>query len=146
MRGLINFNIRILFFISYLSCLLCLSCLMSACHRANTAQISSEWQIFDYPDMNGTAYIIFKNNKVKGIICANVAGIQGRVNLSHECTKEQYDALRERFESFGARYLGKTDKPDLTDYPDLSAYLTFIMSSDEMHELWQNLGLEEKEE
>ena len=98
--------------------------------------------IFDYPEMNGRAYLIYKHKKVKGIICADIQGIQGRVCLSHPCNQEEYLALKEKFEKLGARYLGKTKSPDIKEYPDLSAYLTFIMSDDEMHQLWRELGLE----
>lgn len=104
---------------------------------------ATQWQVYDYPEMNGTAYISFNKNKVKGIICADVQGIQGRMNISHEATIEQFENLKEKFEEYGATYKGLTETPDIKDYPDLSAYLTFVLSDDELHELWRNLGLEE---
>ena len=76
------------------------------------------------------------------VLCANVAGIQGRFNLSHECTDSQFLKLKQNLIDYGAEYLGETKNPEVKNYPDLSMYLTFVISSDELHEIWKTLGLE----
>lgn len=76
------------------------------------------------------------------VLCADVAGIQGRFNLSHECTVSQFLELKQNLINYGAEYLGETKNPEVKNYPDLSMYLTFVISSDELHEIWKTLGLE----
>ena len=98
--------------------------------------------VIDYKDYNGYLYTSFKNQKMNGLLCADVAGIKGSLKISHDCTEAQYTALKEKLSENGADWLCETTSPDTADYPDLSMYLTFVISSDELHEIWKSLGLE----
>ncbi len=127
----------------FLLILLITTALFTSCKRAQkAARTDIEWQKYTYKDYNGYLYTSFKKNKMNGLLCADVAGIKGSLKISHECTEDQYDALKERLSENGATWICETNTPDTTDYPDLSMYLTFVISSDELHEIWKSLGLE----
>lgn len=61
-------------------------------------------------------------------------------NVQKNSTKKIPELLVQNLE---ATYVNSSEQPDLTDYPDLSMYLSFVMSSDELHEIWACLELEE---
>lgn len=113
-----------------------------SCKRTENFDSLKTWQKFTYSDYNGFLYIQHKENRMDAVLCADVAGIQGRFNLSHECTDSQFLKLKQNLIDYGAEYLGETKNPEIKNYPDLSMYLTFVISSDELHEIWKTLGLE----
>ena len=138
-KSLIHFIITVFAFIF-------LSVFISSCHRAQLIPEGTEWKKFTYEDYNGYLYTAQYNGKVHGILCFNYIGLQGHAILEHDCTPEQYKKIPDNIiNNLNATYLGDSDKPDLTDYPDLSMYLSFVISNDELHEIWANLELEEKE-
>ncbi|MBQ5998105.1 MAG: hypothetical protein IJL70_01370 [Treponema sp.] len=127
----------------FLLTLLITAALLASCKRASKiVRTDIEWQKYTYKDYNGYLYTSFEKNKMNGLLCADVAGIKGRLEISHDCTKEQYQNLKFRLQNSGATWLCQTQTPDIAEYPDLSMYLTFVISSDELHEIWKNLGLE----
>ena len=117
-----------------------LSATITSCHAEKNEAVV--WQKYTYKDYNGYLYTSFKNQKMNGLLCADVAGIKGSLKISHDCTEAQYAALKERLTENGAAWICETTSPDTADYPDLSMYLTFVISSDELHEIWRSLGLE----
>ena len=118
-----------------------LSATITSCHAVKKEE-PAVWQKYTYKDYNGYLYTSFKNQKMNGLLCADVAGIKGSLKISHDCTEAQYTALKEKLSENGADWLCETTSPDTADYPDLSMYLTFVISSDELHEIWKSLGLE----
>ena len=115
--------------------------IISSCHAVKKEE-PAVWQKYTYKDYNGYLYTSFKNQKMNGLLCADVAGIKGSLKISHDCTEAQYTTLKEKLSKNGADWLCETTSPDTADYPDLSMYLTFVISSDELHEIWKSLGLE----
>lgn len=113
-----------------------------SCKRTENFDSLKAWQKFTYSDYNGFLYIQHNENRMDAVLCADIAGIQGRFNLSHECTDSQFLKLKQNLIDYGAEYLGETKNPEIKNYPDLSMYLTFVISSDELHEIWKKLGLE----
>ncbi|MDE5899696.1 MAG: hypothetical protein K2H09_10625 [Treponemataceae bacterium] len=110
--------------------------------KTDSAQQRPVWHTFSYEEYNGILYTAWEAGTAKGVLCGTIAGISGSVRLNHACTAEQFEVLKERLVENGADYLGTADEPDLDGYPDLSAYLPFVMSSDERDALWRSLGLE----
>lgn len=118
-----------------------------SCHKRNTLPDNLTWDKYSYEDYDGFLYVTHFDEKVTGILCFNYIGLQGYAKLEHACTEEQFKDIRKNItENLNADFLGTSEKPDLTEYPDLSAYINFVVSSDELHEIWQELGLEKNDE
>ena len=101
------------------------------------------WSKYSYEQYDGYLYIGQKGKKIHIVLCLNVAGIEGSFKMQHECTPQRFETVKQKLNELGATYLGDVAKPDTENYPDLSAYITFVMSSDELHQLWVQFGLEE---
>lgn len=117
------------------------SFLALSCHRAEPELDS--WSVFTYEEYDGRLYASQFNNKVYIVLCGNFAGIEASLKLNHECSPEQFEIFKEKLVEAGCESKGEAEKPDIEGYPDLSQYLTFVFSSDELHELWAQFGLEE---
>ena len=115
-----------------------------SCHQKEKIPEGTVWEKFIYEEYGGYLYVAHYNEKVHGILCFNYLGLQGHAILEHECTEEQYKKIPELLvQNLEATYVNSSEQPDLTDYPNLSMYLSFVMSSDELHEIWACLELEE---
>lgn len=126
-----------------LSCICVLLFAFSAIGCASLKPKPTLWQQFSYPEYEGYLYIArTADNTLHLAICGNFMGIEASIRTTHACTEEQFSALKGILESQGCSYKGEVFEPDTSNYPDLSAYLTFIFSSDELHELWKGYGLE----
>ena len=121
------------------SAILVSSCFFS-CHRAEP--FPQSWSKFTYEEYDGLLYAALQGEKVKIVLCGNFAGIEASVKIDHKCSEEQFELFKEKLVEMGCLYLGEFEKPEIKDYPDLSMYLTFVFSSDELHELWAQFGLE----
>lgn len=133
---------KILFvFYIFISLFFCASCIRQKLPEENPSFV---WEKFSYKDYNGYLYVTLnaENGELLGILCADISGIKGRLRLNHVCTEEQFKNLKNNLCDMGATYLGAEKTPDFSDYPDLSMYLTFVISHDELDEIWQKLGLE----
>lgn len=62
--------------------------------------------------------------------------------MTHPCTQSQYQALGPLLGAQGLTFTGTVPEPDTAGYPDLSAYIGLVFSSDELHALWVSYGLE----
>lgn len=121
-----------------------ISLIFTACHKKDSIPEGIVWHKFTYEEYGGYLYVSHYNEKVHGILCFDYIGLQGHARLEHECTEEQYKDIPELLvKNLEATYVNSSEKPDLSDYPDLSMYLSFVMSSDELHEIWACLNLEE---
>ncbi|MCR5725749.1 MAG: hypothetical protein K6G80_11760 [Treponema sp.] len=119
-----------------------LCCLILAACKAH---VPAGWQAYDYAEYDGTLYIghTEKNGGVLHLVlCGSFSGIEASVKITHACTRTQFSALKAVLEAQGCRYLGEVATPDTSGYPDLSAYISMVFSSDELHELWAGYGLE----
>lgn len=128
--------------------LLCLTVFLAlsifGCKRQEKIPEGTVWQKFEYPEYGGYLYVAHYNETVHGILCFDYVGLQGHAVLEHECTAEQYkDIPALLVKNLEATFVSSSGSPDLTDYPDLSMYLNFVISADELHQIWANLGLEE---
>lgn len=103
------------------------------------------WKRYSYPEYKGYLYTQFEEGKVNAVICGEMSGIRGAMKLDHVCTQEQYDELHQKLIEQNGEYMGLVRKPKTWGYPDLSAYLTFVFSYDELHGIWCDFGLEEEE-
>lgn len=124
-----------------------LTILISGCslfHRTPKVPKDAVWNKYTYYEYDGFLYTTWEKGMMYGIICANVAGIQGSFILTHKATEEQFYKVHENLLRLELDFIEETKVVDKTDYPDLSMYLSFIMSHDELYELWGELGLEEK--
>ena len=118
-----------------------LSFLVLSCHRAEPELDS--WSVFTYEEYQGRLYASHFKDKVYIVLCGNFAGIEASLKLNHACTQEQFEIFKEKLVEAGCESRGEAEKPDVEGYPDLSQYLTFVFSSDELHDLWTQFGLEE---
>lgn len=132
---------KILFvFYIFISLFFFVSCIRPKLPEENPSFV---WEKFSYKDYNGYLYVTLNSEKeLLGILCADISGIKGRLRLNHSCNEEQFKNLQKNLCDMGASYLGAEKTPDFSDYPDLSMYLTFVISHDELDEIWQKLGLE----
>jgi hypothetical protein len=118
-----------------------LSFLVLSCHRAEPELDS--WSVFTYEEYQGRLYASHFKDRVYIVLCGNFAGIEASLKLNHACTQEQFEIFKEKLVEAGCESRGEAEKPDVEGYPDLSQYLTFVFSSDELHDLWAQFGLEE---
>ena len=118
-----------------------LSFLILSCHRAEPELDS--WSVFTYDEYQGRLYASHFKDRVYIVLCGNFAGIEASLKLNHACTQEQFEIFKEKLVEAGCESRGEAEKPDVEGYPDLSQYLTFVFSSDELHDLWTQFGLEE---
>ena len=117
------------------------SFLVLSCHRAEPELDS--WSVFTYEEYQGRLYASHFKDRVYIVLCGNFAGIEASLKLNHACTQEQFEIFKEKLVEAGCESKGEAEKPDVEGYPDLSQYLTFVFSSDELHDLWTQFGLEE---
>ena len=118
-----------------------LSFLVLSCHRAEPELDS--WSVFTYEEYQGRLYASHFKDRVYIVLCGKFAGIEASLKLNHACTQEQFEIFKEKLVEAGCESRGEAEKPDVEGYPDLSQYLTFVFSSDELHDLWTQFGLEE---
>ena len=118
-----------------------LSFLVLSCHRAEPELDS--WSVFTYEEYQGRLYASHFKDRVYIVLCGNFAGIEASLKLNHACTQVQFEIFKEKLVEAGCESRGEAEKPDVEGYPDLSQYLTFVFSSDELHDLWTQFGLEE---
>ena len=118
-----------------------LSFLVLSCHRAEPELDS--WSVFTYEEYQGRLYASHFKDRVYIVLCGNFAGIEASLKLNHACTQERFEIFKEKLVEAGCESRGEAEKPDVEGYPDLSQYLTFVFSSDELHDLWTQFGLEE---
>lgn len=132
-------KIKIIIFLLFIT-------LFSSCHRAKPIEEHPYliWEKYTYRDYNGFLYLYHdeKKEELTALLCADISGIKGRLRLSHECIGEEFSALNQKLCGLGASFLGRVESPDFSEYPDLSMYLTFVISRDELSQIWKNLGLE----
>ena len=117
-----------------------LSFLVLSCHRAEPELDS--WSVFTYEEYQGRLYASHFKDRVYIVLCGNFAGIEASLKLNHACTQERFEIFKEKLVEAGCESRGEAEKPDVEGYPDLSQYLTFVFSSDELHDLWTQFGLE----
>lgn len=115
--------------------------LLASCHRAIPPAPES-WRVFSYPEYGGTLYAARQENVLLLVVCGSFSGIDASLRLRHECTESQFAVFAERLVEAGCADLGEAVSPDTEGFPDLSVYLSFVLSSNELHELWSRFGLE----
>lgn len=112
---------------------------------ASCAQKPAQWQKYTYPEYDGYLYLAHtpaKGGTLHLALCGNFSGIEASVRIQHACTQMQFAALGTILAGQGLSYVGDVSAPDVTGYPDLSAYISFVFSSDELDELWKSYGLD----
>ena len=112
-----------------------------SCHRAEP--LPESWDKFTFPEYQGFVYSAQMNEKVYLVLCGNFAGIEASLKINHACTAGQYEIFKEKVVEAGSEKIGQVPSPETEGYPDLSVYITFVFSSDELHDLWAQFGLEE---
>lgn len=117
------------------------SFLVISCHRAEPELDS--WSVFTYEEYQGRLYASLFKDRVYIVLCGNFAGIEASLKLNHLCTQEQFEIFKEKLIEAGCESKGEAEKPDVKGYPDLSNYVSFVFSSDELHDLWSQFGLED---
>ncbi len=115
-----------------------------SCVRGERQNVT--WQKYRYKDYDGFLYISNSNDILTVNIVAVFAGIEAQIKMTHECTREQFENIKEKLLEYDAEYVGEVDKVDTKNYPDLSGYISLVLSYDDIHAIWQEFGLEEKYE
>ena len=105
--------------------------------------IKGEWDCYMLEGYDAVLYLKLKGNNVEATLAGNFAGIECSIVLTHECSKEQYEKAKVIIKENNGEYIGKRYSIDKKTYPDLSMYIPFVFSQDELHELWEMFGLEE---
>ncbi len=131
---------------AFLFSLCILLAVFTACKKTNA---SAGWDSFamqrDYfgiQSEHATIYTKNSDSKLYITLCANISGINCSIKLDHDCNAGQYENIKSTLQENGGIFKGKVTEPDTKNYPDLTDYLKLVMSSDEMHGLWQRLELE----
>ena len=103
------------------------------------------WHRYYEPQNKAFLYISEKDGTLSAVVCTYVAEIDldCSFRLSHPCTQEQFALVQEKLVENGMEPRGSTDKPDTAGYADMSDYIPFVLSSDELAQLWLRLGLGE---
>ncbi len=126
-------------FIHFIAFLL-ISFLVVSCHRADPEP--ENWNKYTLPEYQGYVYAGQRNDKLHLVLCGNFAGIEASLKIKHDCTDEQFEIFKEKVIEAGSEALGEVPAPETEGYPDLSVYVKFVFSSDELHDLWHQFGLE----
>lgn len=102
-----------------------------------------EFHIFSVKEYDVKLYAGFKKNMFYAVVAGDMEGIECSVVLKHACTASQFDEAISRLKDLTDNYYGTTNEIDLEKYPDLSAYVSLVLSYDDRREIWTSLGLEE---
>ena len=113
---------------------------LSSCHRADLEP--EVWQKFTFPEYQGFVYAGLKDEKLHLVLCGNFAGIEASLKIKHDCTEEQFEIFKQKVVEAGSEFIEEVPAPETEGYPDLSMYITFVFSSDELHDLWSQFCLE----
>ena len=103
--------------------------------KNKAAQPQEVWHEYIEEEHNARIYIQHIDQNIAIVACLSI-------HLNHSCTTEQFTKVQDILIQNKAIYKGTVSQPDTTDYPNLTDYLPLVMSSDEMHEMWAQLGLE----
>ena len=110
--------------------------------KNKAAQPQEFWHEYIEEEQNARIYIQHIDQNIAIVACLSIAGIDCSIHLNHSCTTEQFTKVQDILIQNKAIYKGTVSQPDTTGYPNLTDYLPLVMSSDEMHEMWQQLSLE----
>lgn len=115
-----------------------------SCYKKNEFGIKKNitWYTYTYSEFNGTLYTSFDNEILIFVICGTISGINCSLKINHVCSEEQFKNIKSKLESLGCKYIGTAVRPNIDGYPDLSQYISFVVSSDELNQIWSSLGLE----
>ncbi len=114
------------------------------CVCCKKRQPVAEWYEYYEAEHDVRAYVSNSEEALHVVLCLYVSEIDSNcsLRLDHACTAAQFTELRQRLEQRGVEYRSPVAEPDTEGYPDLSPYIPFVLSSDERHEIWRELGLE----
>lgn len=110
--------------------------------RKNSEKRITQWHEYFEQEHNSRIYLNNQKEDISIVVCTCIAGIECSIHLNHSCTEEQFSAIQNMLKQNGIEYRGIAEQPDTEGFPDLTDYLPLVMSSDEMHEMWRQLGLE----
>lgn len=113
---------------------------LSSCHRADLEP--EVWQKFTFPEYQGYVYAGLLDEKLHLVLCGDFAGIEASLKITHDCTEAQFEIFKQKVVEAGSEYIGEVPSPETDGYPDLSVYISLVFSSDELHDLWAQFGLE----
>ena len=82
------------------------------------------------------------DEKLHLVLCGDFAGIEASLKITHDCTEAQFEIFKQKVVEAGSEYIGEVPSPETDGYPDLSVYISLVFSSDELHDLWAQFGLE----
>ena len=136
----------VLLFSSIIMLFLSISVIVLCVWRKNSKrQRAAEWYEYYEPERNARVYVSNNAETLHVVLCLNVAEIDTDCSLrfDHACTEDQFGTIRELLERRGLEYRAVVAAPDTEGYPDLSQYIPLVLSSDERHAIWRELGLEE---
>ncbi|MCR5762446.1 MAG: hypothetical protein K6G00_03595 [Treponema sp.] len=138
-------NKKILLCAAFLSIIITIAFLSILFIRANKShkQRIEPWHEYIEEEHNAKIYLQHAEESIKIIACLSIAGIDCSIHLNHACTEEQFSGVQNIILQNKGMYKGITETPDTEGYPNLTDYLPLVMSSDEMHQMWVQLNLED---
>ena len=100
------------------------------------------WSYFTYPDYNAHIYLKLENEKVDAVACGSANKIVGRIHYKHDCTEAQFETIKKKLEAHGAKEEEPVAEPVVDGYPDMTGYLSFFVTKDQLEEVWKSLAEE----
>ena len=97
------------------------------------------WSYFTYPDYNAHIYLKLENEKVDAVACGSANKIVGRIHYKHDCTEAQFETIKKKLEAHGAKEEEPVAEPVVDGYPDMTGYLSFFVTKDQLEEIWKSL-------
>ena len=100
------------------------------------------WNYFTYPEFNAHIYLKLENEKVDAVACGSANKIVGRIHYKHDCTEAQFETIKKKLEAHGAKEEEPVAEPVVDGYPDMTGYLSFFVTKDQLEEVWKSLAEE----
>ncbi|MBR1911136.1 MAG: hypothetical protein IJ828_02140 [Treponema sp.] len=110
--------------------------------KRQAAKQQEPWYSYHEQEHNARIYMQNTNDTLFIVACLSIAGIDCSIHLNHSCSSDQFLDVQNILRQNKASYTGIVSEPDTDGYPNLTDYLPLVMSSDEMHQMWQLLHLE----
>ena len=64
------------------------------------------------------------------------------MHYKHDCTEAQFENIKKKLEAHGAKEEEPVAEPVVEGYPDMTGYLSFFVTKDQLEEVWKSLAEE----
>ena len=112
---------------------------ITGCKKESKEEPAILWSHLTYPDYNAHLYVKLENDKATAICCGSINSIVGRIQLTHDCTEEQFESIKTKLLTMGAVEEEPVAEPIIDGYPDMTSYLPMVLPKDKQEAIWQEL-------